>query len=153
MKTTTIAILLALQLSGCGGSNAPANTPPPETVENPSGCPVGEWFSTNGMRDYISVGNDGLFSMHRVDSDATGYVTCTGDQKFVMVIEGSEGNCSPDKNCIGPQYQPAVYYNVQGVGTYQCKWSLSNRILNIYCPGVEYSKGNYFSTSKSYLLH
>lgn len=154
----TYVTLMIFLLTGCGGGNdaqvgIPTSNGETGTNTSTAGCPVGEFFSTNGMLDFISVGADNLFQMQRSGSSATGYVTCTENQTFVLTIESSIGNCTKENGCTTEQY-PHTYYDVQDVGTYNCKYSIANRIVTVYCPGEKnQNSGNVFNPARTYLIN
>lgn len=154
MTVTVVAFLMAL-LVGCGGSDGGTPSTGTDNVGANNGCPQGEYYATNGDRDFIQVGNDGSFHMERVSSSASGYITCVDSQTFYLTIEASVGNCDEAANCLGMNgvHGPEdIYYNVQGPGTYTCRFSVANYTFNVRCTGSAASEGNYFYTSKAYYL-
>lgn len=139
IKVLSIALVMAV-LTACGsagqGTSGGASTNDHDTY-----CPVGEWYSTNGMRDFISVGNDNQFNMERTGEIASGSVNCIDGQTFLLTIEASN---------FGEV--PANGTNVQGEGTYTCRWSVAEYTMNIRCTGGNTASGNYFYTAKTYFL-
>lgn len=149
-----LSTALALSvLSGCGSSGGGAGAP--ASVGASTACPVGEWFSTNGNKDFFSVGNDNSFTMERVTSAASGRVICKDDQTFTLIIEAAQGNCPAEKHCKD-QYprdmNEITYFNVQGLGTYECSYSVASYTMSVRCTGKTYDEGNFFFTAKTYFL-
>ena len=154
IKVLMVVFVLSI-LSGCGSSGGGAGGAA-STNDNDASCPKGEYYSTNGNRDYIFVGNDGAFSMERVGgASASGYISCIGGQSFLLTIEESVGNCDEAAQCIGMDLvhtDEDIYYNVQGAGIYTCSFSIANYTFSVRCTGATAKEGNFFSTSKTYFL-
>lgn len=147
IQVLSVALVLSV-LTACGSSGG--NVGNPTSEDKQSGCPIGELFSTNGERDFISIGNDNLFQMERKGAAATGYVSCTADQKFILTIESTFGNCLYP-GCASSK--GTEYHNVFEKGTYSCQWSLAANIVTIFCPSPgNIIDGNVMNPGMSYLL-
>lgn len=140
--------VIALAIIGCGSEQSNTDdTVPTTTYDTYESMPVGEWYATNGMMDYISVASNGDFTMKRVGATASGYVMSGGGDDFILVIESAIGNYPEDES-----------YQVMDVGTWYCRVSISSSIFHVYCPGslnndLKKYQGNVFNPAMSYFIN